>query len=168
MTDTPMVIPEDLKELYDAAKGVEGIGLPIPWAADRAIELIDRIARLVQENKMLRDSAHVRISDDELLDLNEKYGYFEFGDAQGAKSRAFADDVAALTAYYNQNARSEERIKNLEQALRELLHWIYPRTGDPDHRCAHFLDEVVIAYQLLNDPSPFEAPPKATQTKEGS
>ena len=63
---------------------------------------------------------------------------------------------------------SEERIKNLEQALRELLHWIYPRTGDPDHRCAHFLDEVVIAYQLLNDPSPFEAPPKATQTKEGS
>lgn len=39
------MIPEDLRELYEAAKGVQGTGLPIPWAADRAVELIERIAK---------------------------------------------------------------------------------------------------------------------------
>jgi translation elongation factor EF-1beta len=34
-------IPANLRELYDAAKGVEGSGLPIPYAADRVIELIE-------------------------------------------------------------------------------------------------------------------------------
>ena len=45
-----------------------------------------------------RLSAPVILTDDELLDLNEKYGYFQFGDAQGSKSRAFADDVARIIA----------------------------------------------------------------------
>ena len=35
-----------------------------------------------------------RVTDEQLLELNEKYGYFQFGDAQGAKSRAFANEVA--------------------------------------------------------------------------
>jgi len=40
-----LVIRKNLRELYEAAKGVQGTGLPIPWAADRAIELIEDITR---------------------------------------------------------------------------------------------------------------------------
>jgi hypothetical protein len=48
-------IPEELRELYDAAKGVENIGLPIPWAADRAVELIECIATLQARVKELEE-----------------------------------------------------------------------------------------------------------------
>ena len=91
-----------------------------------------------------------------------------YDSAEAAKKVKQLGWKSPLGHFYPGDNPSSERIAELEQALRELLHWIYPRTGDPDHRCAHFLDEVVIAYQLLNDPSPFEDPPKATQTKEGS
>lgn len=50
--------------------------------------------RLLTENERLK--ARVIITDDELLTLNEKYGYFQFADAQGSKSRAFANDISTL------------------------------------------------------------------------
>jgi hypothetical protein len=62
---TTTQIPDDLKELYEAAKGVEGTGLPIPWAADRAIELIERIARLL---KMLKQQTDYSIQLQRLLE----------------------------------------------------------------------------------------------------
>ena len=45
-------IDDDLQELYEASKGVRGTGLPIPWAADRVIELIERLARVRAERDM--------------------------------------------------------------------------------------------------------------------
>jgi hypothetical protein len=39
-----------------------------------------------------------RITDNQLNDLNEKYGYFQHSDAQGDVSRAFADAVAEILA----------------------------------------------------------------------
>lgn len=45
-------IDDDLQELYEASKGVRGTGLPIPWAADRVIELIERLSRRRMERDM--------------------------------------------------------------------------------------------------------------------
>lgn len=50
MTDTPLVIPEDLKELYRASTNYEFIGYSVTTS------LIERIARLEQQNKTLRES----------------------------------------------------------------------------------------------------------------
>lgn len=65
------------------------------WALDCS-SLQDENAPLKAQVERL--SAPVIISDDELLGLNEKYGYFQFGDAQGDKSRAFADDISRIIA----------------------------------------------------------------------
>ncbi len=38
------------------------------------------------------------LTDDQINDLNLKHGWFEFGDAQSAKTKAFVRDVEALCA----------------------------------------------------------------------
>lgn len=57
-----------------------------------------RIQNNALKAQVERLSAPVILFDDELLALNEKYGYFQFGDAQGTKSRAFADDISRIIA----------------------------------------------------------------------
>lgn len=54
-------VPDYLRELYDAAKGVEGTGLWIPHAADRAIELIDRIARLESDLRTIKSAVRLMV-----------------------------------------------------------------------------------------------------------
>jgi hypothetical protein len=53
-----VAIPEDLQELYAAAKDVPP-GLWIPHAAPRVIELIERIAALEAKNKLLRNALKI-------------------------------------------------------------------------------------------------------------
>ena len=69
------------------------------------------------------------ITDDEIHDLNLKYGWFEFGDAQSAKTKAFVRDVEAICAEKaekeladttNHNRRLETEIAELK-AEREGL-----------------------------------------------
>ena len=52
---------EAIQELYDAAKGVQGTGMPIPYAADRVIELIDYLANIKRQRDMQWLDAFVQI-----------------------------------------------------------------------------------------------------------
>jgi hypothetical protein len=51
----------------------------------------------------------------------------------------------------------EER-NALHLALKELLHWIYPREGDGPHRSETFVDEAKIGFRLIQEDHPFAEP----------
>ncbi len=55
------------------------------------------------------------LSVDQVYALNEKHGWFEFSDAQGDVSRAFAQDAIAM------HERMREKAPELLALLRELL-----------------------------------------------
>ncbi len=58
--------------------------------------LTAKVEKLKAANKVLLEALNETVSDEALLGLNEKYGYFQFNDAQGAVSRAFADDIVGI------------------------------------------------------------------------
>ena len=69
------------------------------------------------------------ITDEQLLVLNERYGYFEHGDVQGDVSRAFADDVSQF-GYSNTIAQTEldfEQAKTNAEINAILLNDAYKR-----------------------------------------
>ena len=51
------------------------------------------------------------LTDDQINDLNLKHGWFEFGDAQSAKTKAFVRDVEALCAEKAETELAELRKK---------------------------------------------------------
>jgi hypothetical protein len=67
--------------------------------------------------------------------------------------RSFADMWQRASA---ENAELETRIEELEKALSELLHWIYPTEAHHEHRAEHFTDEARIGFKLIGEPHPFE------------
>ena len=52
------------------------------------------------------------LTDEQINDLNLKYGWFEFGDAQSAKTKAFVRDVEALCA-----EKAEAELAELREAV---------------------------------------------------
>lgn len=42
------------------------------------------------------EEKRIPLTDEQILDLNEKYGYFEYGDAQGDKTEAFVRSVERM------------------------------------------------------------------------
>jgi hypothetical protein len=49
-----------------------------------------------------------------------------------------------------------KEIEQLKTCLHELLHWIYPRDGDPHPRTETFITEALIGFHLLGEDHPFE------------
>ncbi len=70
------------------------------------------------------------LTDEQINDLNLKYGWFEFGDAQSAKTKAFVRDVEALCA-----EKAEAELAELREAVAWLLEcsdtlkWVYTNWG---------------------------------------
>ena len=63
------------------------------------------------------------LTDDQINDLNLKHGWFEFGDAQSAKTKAFVRDVEALCAEKAEPelADTEARLRYKRTAFKRLV-----------------------------------------------
>ena len=93
---------------------------PIPYCHQCAHELVEELEAEREELIERTSAAEARVkeleaqverltrpvTDEELLKLNEKFGYFEFRDAQGGKSREFVNDLMSTIA-----ARDAEKEK---------------------------------------------------------
>lgn len=60
------------------------------------------------------------LSDEQVLQLNERHGWFKHGDAQSAVSRAFANDAV----------EAHERIRAAAPDLLEALTWVRDNPDD--------------------------------------
>jgi len=74
----------------------------------------------------------VFISPDQVHELNEKHGWFEFGDAQSDVSNAFANE--AIARYERIRSAAPEMLEALE-ACQGALEWAIEQGGGPT--CEH-------------------------------
>lgn len=90
-----------------------------------------------------------RINRDQVYALNEKYGYFEFGDAQGDVSLAFANDAVALHERVRSSA--PELLEALEETDKDLT-VLMGNIGDAAKRDPKWegMYEVVSAWRSRN------------------
>ena len=94
-------IPDDLKELYAVCQ--EAIADETQYACQEksVVPLIERIAALTAERDELKTQVErlcAPVSNEEIEPLNEKFGYFKYSDAQGDRSRDFANSLIAARA----------------------------------------------------------------------
>ena len=79
----------------------------------------------------MSDEQRQYLTSDQVYELNEKHGWFEFGDAQSDVSRAFAND--AIETY----ERVRTAAPDLLEALEELLQLIEIERPDWQHTEQH-------------------------------
>lgn len=71
----------------------------IPYTSpDKVLESIEDLKSLVAAKKR-------PLTEEQVWELNDKYGYFDYGDAQGDKSRAFVKSVEALHGIFTETNR---------------------------------------------------------------
>lgn len=83
----------------------------------------------------------MNLSENLMYELNEKHGYFQFGDAQGDVSKAFANDVIAIHESIRNNA--PDMLNALHIALQAFVEIEHARknpnwfTGGSDKARSH-------------------------------
>lgn len=83
------------------------------------------------------------LSDEHVRELNEKHGWFEFGDAQSDVSRAFAQD--AIAKYESIRAAAPDLLEALKDALAVITDYLeYDHNGDPWTEDARIMGEMDI------------------------
>jgi hypothetical protein len=75
------------------------------------------------------------LSSAQIYDLNEKHGWFEFGDAQSDVSRAFAQD--AIEMHERIRAAAPELLEALEGMVKAYDDGVQPDWALPYIRAAH-------------------------------
>jgi|GEM_PF-3627273 len=63
-------------------------------------------------------SAHTHLTKVQVFNLNERYGWFQYGDAQGGVSMAFAQD--AIEAYERTRRAGPELLAALEKLVQQV------------------------------------------------
>ena len=87
------------------------------------------------------------LTDEQINDLNLKYGWFEFGDAQSAKTKAFVRDVEALCA-----EKAEAELAELREAVKRLFkHSDNLRVAEDGNEFSVVFQEVEHAEQQLRE-----------------